>query len=718
MVFGIRLLPDLVQHCPFCLEGPDRPGSLVLVNEDPSTVMTVANLTAKTFLNLHNSSFQGNFLIITHPSLYTGTSGNNPVLDYKNYRNSPDGGSFNTQVYDIDELVDQFAFGIKKHPLSIQNFLRYTRAVFAASPQYVLLIGHGMVYSDYNYYSETAAHDPLADRLNIIPTFGYPASDNKLSAADGLGAVPLTPIGRLSVVSGAEIEIYLDKLKEYEKVQATAPNTADGRLWMKNVLHLTGVSEPYLGTVICNYMTTYQQIIKDTLIGANVYTFCDGNASQVSQIPGSTISGLFNTGFSMLTYFGHSSNTTLGYNLDNPEDYNSTGKYPVFYINGCDAGDFFVYDNTRFGTNKTISEKFVLAKAKGSIAFVASTHFGIVNYLNILLYGLYNLLNGNDYGKSIGTIQQDALQHSLNVNPGDFFARLHAEEMTIHGDPSLKLNQQKLPDYDVESSLVRINPTFISVSDNFFSVNAKFYNLGKAVADSISVLVQRQYPNGTIVTLLKKRIPGIRYADSVQINVPIVSTRDKGQNKIIVTINSDNNVPEMTLANNSVTSIFYIYENVATPIYPYNYSIINTPASKLNASTANPFSPSQQFLMQIDTTQLFNSSLKVEKYITSIGGELEFDPGITYQDSVVYYWRIGIVPSTPGGQITWNNASFIYIDPARSSEGFNQSHYFQQLESTGDSISLGADRKWVFGSTTHNFYLRNGGLRTKRISRH
>lgn len=691
----------------FLLGGSAATRKLVLVNEDPSTVLPVTTLTTKTFVNFANSANQGNYIIISHPSLYTGSSGNNPILDYKAYRSSAAGGSFNAQVYDINELVDQFAFGVKKHPLSIQNFLRYARATFAAKPQYVLLIGHGMVYSDYNYYSETL-HDPLADGLNTIPTFGYPASDNKLSADNGVDAVPVTPIGRLSVISGVEVEYYLSKVKEYEQVQVTAPNTIDGRLWMKNVLHLTGVSEPYLGTILCNYMNSYRQVIIDTLIGANVSTFCDGNASEVSQVPGAAVANIFSTGLGMMTYFGHSSNASLGYNLDNPADYNNVAKYPIFFVNGCDAGDFFVYDSQRQGVSKTLSESWVLAKEKGCVAFVASTHLGIVNYLNILLYGLYNLINQNDYGKPLGIIQKDALQALVNVAPGDFFARLHAEEMTTHGDPYLKLSPSPLADYDVEASQVTINPSFIAVSNSNFTLNARFYNLGKAVPDSITILIQRQYPDGSVGTLLKKKIPGIRYADSLQLVVPIIATRDKGQNKIIVTINSDNTVPEVTLMNNSVTNTFYIYENEATPVFPYNYGIINTPTSKLYASTANPFSAAQQFAMEIDTTQLFNSSLKVSKFLTSPGGELEFDPGITFQDSVVYYWRVGVVPSTPGGQYTWNTASFVYIDPARSGEGYNQSHYYQHQASTGNNIYLdSATRLWKFTNHLNNLYIRN-----------
>jgi hypothetical protein len=69
----------------------------------------------------------------------------------------------------------------------------------------------------------------------------------------------------------------------------------------------------------------------------------------------------------------------------------------------------------------------------------------------------------------------------------------------------------------------------------------------------------------------------------VRIQVPIVATRDKGQNYITVTINADNDVSEITTANNTVTTPIFIYQEELTPIYPYNYAIINTPFQKLYA---------------------------------------------------------------------------------------------------------------------------------------
>jgi hypothetical protein len=72
---------------------------------------------------------------------------------------------------------------------------------WAAKPQYVMFVGHGLCYTDYNTYSEQL-HNPVADQLDLVPTFGYPASDNKLTVDNGTQAVPLIPNGRLSVVSG------------------------------------------------------------------------------------------------------------------------------------------------------------------------------------------------------------------------------------------------------------------------------------------------------------------------------------------------------------------------------------------------------------------------------------------------------------------------------------------------------------------------------------
>ena len=103
------------------------------------------------------------------------------------------------------------------------------------------------------------------------------------------------------------------------------------------------------------------------------------------------------------------------------------------YVNGCYAGNYYTFDPGRLTNGKTLSENYVLIKNKGAIAYVASSHFGVVNYLNLLLNYMYTLMGNGDYGKSIGTIESDAGRNLISQLPTDFIARCQTEEMNIHG---------------------------------------------------------------------------------------------------------------------------------------------------------------------------------------------------------------------------------------------------------------------------------------------
>lgn len=704
MALGERYVGDITTtpgSILFALPGAAVARDLVLVNAEAGNAGSVNTLTSKTFINYSLAANQGNYMIITHPLLYTGSTGNNPVNDYKAYRESQVGGSYKVIVAEIDELADQFAFGIKKHPLSVRNFIRYARTAFSTPLKNVFIIGRGMTYNEYQAHQA----DPLADRLNIVPTFGTPASDNLLSSATVTSPVPATPIGRLSVVSGREIEEYLEKMKEYENAQQNSPNTLAGRAWMKNVVQVTGASDPYLGTVLCNYMGVYKQIIEDTLYGGKAFTFCKISAGTSEQSVSDQIANLFNEGISFLNYFGHSSATTLEFNLDNPQNYNNQGKYPIFFVNGCNAGNFFTFYPQRLTSNETLSEKFVLAKQRGSIAFVASTHYGIVNYLNLFLTNLYNTIGRTDFNKSLGETSRDAFQLMQNATgPSDFYTRLHAEQITLHGDPALRINAQGKPDYVVEESLIKVNPSFISIAESHFELRVRFVNLGRASNDSIVVQVKQQYPNGSSAVLYRQKIKSVRFTDSIMLKVPIVATRDKGTHTITVTIDDEFVVDEVAENNNIATKLVTIYQDEARPSFPYNFAIIKDPAQKLYASTANPFSALKDYIIEIDTTEKFNSIDKKSRTISSAGGVIEFDPQLSYKDSAVYYWRIAPVPAN-GGIYQWANQSFMYKN---NIEGFNQSHFFQQEKTEIERMYLDTvSRQWKYGLRKNQLFIRN-----------
>lgn len=703
---GLRLTADLsnAPQLRFVLPPSADARRLVLVSQEASNATAVSALQSKTFINYSASGPNtGDYLVISHPYLMTGA---NPVEQYRAYRASAAGGSYNAKIYLSDEIVDQFGFGIKKHPAAIRNFIRYARNTYPARPKFVFIIGHGINYvHQRTHESGTPADQQNLDRLNLVPTYGWPASDAMLASEPG-SSQPLTPIGRLSVVSPDEVNIYLTKVRDNELAHATPSPLIADKAWMKNVVHIVGASEDALGNLLLSLIRSYENIIKDTLFGAKVSTFAKTSANSVEQLSNNDLTRLFQEGINIITYFGHSSATTLEYNLDNPENYNNQGKYPVFIGLGCNAGNFFNYNPTRLSTRETISEKYMLAPNRGTIGFLASTHFGIVHYLNIWNTRAYQRLSVASYGKTIGELMVETVADVFqSTTQDDFYARSNAEETALNGDPAIRLFPHARPDYAIEAQLVSTTPSFISVADNSFNVKAKVMNIGRAPGRPIVVELRRQVPNGTTTFTWRDTIPGIRYIDSFSVTIPINPTIDKGLNRISVVVDPDNEISELFETNNGVTKDVMIFEDEARPVYPYNYAIVNQPVTKLTASTANPFSPSKQYRMELDTTERFNSPFLRSQTITSAGGALDFNLNVGLTNGTVYYWRVAPIPAS--GPFNWNTASFLY--QTNSDAGFNQSHFYQHLKTTNQKMTLDSvSRLWNFGTIFQNLFIRQG----------
>lgn len=688
----------------FALKPSLQPRRMVLLNAETTEIRNVNQLSIRNFINYALPANQGNYLMIAHPKLFVGPGGN-PVQNYRDYRASAQGGGYNAKIYDIEQIIDQFAFGIKNHPISVKNFISFARNTYTVKPQYVLLMGRGSLYNDFRTYESFA----VTNEIDLVPTFGWPGSDNLL-ASPNYDPVPDIPIGRIAAISGTEVDIYLQKVKEYEAVPLNAPNTIKDRAWMKNAVHAIGGSDPYLQSIIYGYMNINKGILEDTSYGGKVYSFSKNSALAVEQLTSDQLAGLFEEGLGLLTYFGHSSTNTLEFNIDDPEKYNNKGKYPLFIVNGCNAGNIFSYDTLRTqGKAFTLSERYVLTRDKGSIGFLASTHFGIVNYLNIYTNGFYRAYSTDQYGKTLGQVQRGALTRMVqNTSLSDFYTRMHVEQINLHGDPAVKLYAADLPDFVIEDPLVRISPTPVSVADNNFTLSVRFMNIGKAVQDSFRVRIQRQLPSGALVDIYNARRKGLRNTDSLKVSVPINPLTDKGENKIIVTLDVDGRVVERSESNNTITKSFVIIEDELRPISPYNYSIVNKQNIVFYASAANPLASPRSYIMEVDTTELFNSSFKKTVTIQSPGGLLQFSvPSLTFADSTVYYWRTAPVPN-PGADIVWNTSSFVYL--SNGTPGYNQSHYFQMQKNQYNRIELAADRSLKYATRNRLLSFKTGLL--------
>ncbi|MEO7444368.1 MAG: C25 family cysteine peptidase [Ferruginibacter sp.] len=675
--------------------------SFKLVAQD-ANYGSVSSLTTRNFVNMSQVANQSNYLMVSDPLLYNDGNGVNYVELFRQYRASTSGGGFNAKIYNISELTDQFAFGIKEHPAAIRDFVRYASQSFSTKPEYIFLVGRGMAYPDYKYYESS----PITAKLGIIPTFGWPPSDMLLVSEPG-NVLPILPVGRLAAINGTEVGNYYEKVREYELAQQTpSPRIAD-KAWMKNLIHVAGGKDSLESAQFVDYMNGYKNIAQDTLMGARVETFAKTSTGSVQQASSQRIEDLFQEGLGFIGYFGHSSANVFEFNLSNPELYHNQGKYPFFNVSGCSAGNFYIYDPQRLSGNLTLSEKYVLAANRGSIGFLADSHFGIPPFLNFYNFNFYTLFSKTMYGSSVGNQIKKVLQNLGGANPNiDYYTRIHLEEVNLHGDPAIKINYSAKPDYVIEDQLVRISPSIISVADNNFTVKIKMLNIGKAVNDSIFISVKRKLPNDTIRVLYNQLIKGIRNADSITLTVPINQVTDKGLNQLIIKLDATDRVDELYETNNTLIKDFYIFEDELRPAIPYDFSIVNNQNITYYANTANPLSGNRQYVMEVDTTELFNSPFKKVYNKSGPGGIVEFTPtNLTFIDSTVYYWRVSIIPSGTN-PVIWNSHSFVYL-PAGGT-GFNQSHYYQHLRSNYTNINLDASRKYNFNLIPKSLTIRTG----------
>jgi Peptidase family C25 len=686
-----------------------------LINEESVNYENVGSLLSKTFVNYNTAATRGDYIIISNPVLYNDGTGANPVDAYKAYRSSANGGSYNAKVYDINELRDQFAFGIPSHPAAIKDFVKMMDAQYPIKPKFVFLIGRGLSYDDrrridFQTPSIAAANIAIANKLDMLPTFGWPASD-VLMVSSSLNPIQTFPVGRLGAITGAEVKVYLQKVTEYDaELKRQSPLVAE-KSWMKNILQIAGGRDSYEQNTFNYYMDSYRDIaLSDTLFGGDVEKFRTYLAGQQSsadlQLQSEKITKKFEDGLGLISYFGHSAATSLEFNMGNPELYNNPGKYPFFNISGCNAGNYYSFDPSRISVLSTLSEKYLFTPQRGSIGFLANTHFGIPGDLFEFDTRLYRNFSQLMYGKSIGE-QTKEITSNLNGNDANLWhqRRVHLEEINLHGDPAIKINNFDKPDYAIEAQLVKITPAIISVTDPFFTIKIKMHNLGRAIKDSMHYSVKRLRPNTTVPEVVGQGLLNIKYADSLTYNLPINPNTDAGINKITIELDDTQLIPELYETNNGFSSDIVIFENALNPIMPYIYSIVNTQNITFSASTANALLGQTNFVMELDTTELFNSAFKKVYNKTAVGGLIEFTPtNLTFTDSTVYYWRTAAIPAV--GATIWNKSSFVYL--ANSTAGFNQSHYYQHLKSTGTFLNYTNNGIWKFPTYTSYVSIKNG----------
>ncbi|MBL0310119.1 MAG: hypothetical protein IPP77_10700 [Bacteroidetes bacterium] len=666
-----------------------------------STTYTVINeMTPVNFVDYQNLSNQGDYFIISNSLLFNDGSGNNWVEEYRKYRDindNPTSGKFQqARIADIEVLYDQFGYGIRKSPLAIRNFIRYGSSEWVIPLTHVFLIGKAREYITYRGTG-------TAYNQTLVPTFGSPGSDNLLASSRN-NDQPLVAIGRLAAQNGNQVKNYLTKMKEYESQQNSYAfnQSIPEKLWQKQLLHFSGGTSSFEQVSFKSFVESYRLISNDTSWGTRVNTFTKNTNAPIDQSVSQIIKGKINEGVSWLTFFGHSATGAFDFSIDEPENYTNQGKYPIILSNGCFSG--FIHD-----ASPGYSERFVLPSDRGAIAFMATSSLSVSSGLHDFSSRLYQNFCRNTYTQTLGKSLQRTLSNLYTCCSANDYSMLVAYEMTLHGDPAISVNQYPKPDYAIDASSVYFNPTTIMAGNDSFEVNVVVTNLGRAIKDSITVSLTRtlfdERGNAVPPFVYKKIVDAPYYRDTVTFKLPInISTLGYGQNLFEPYVDADFEIDEMAEGNNGLTApvSINIQSDDIIPIYPYEFAIVPKQGVTLKASTINPFARERNYKFEIDTSEKFSNPIQSGGVFQS-GGVVHWKPTITYQDSTVYYWRVGKDSSATN----WHYSSFIYLKDEYP--GWNQSHYFQWKKDTYFNLRLDStDRIFKFPSTLNQIHVKTG----------
>ena len=666
----LRLIPTVTGNLLKVLLPPSAVKRHIVISGSAG-ITTVNQVSSIQFKDYSNNAAR--FILISHPALWKDAANGNAnyVQAYADYRASAPGGGFQTAIVDINELYEQFAYGIRFHPFSIRNFCYFLNKTQPGS-RYILLVGKGLDYKDFRTPAQQSSQE---GSLFFLPNYGAPGSDLEYVMRGNQITKPIFPIGRLAVTQPREIRDYLDKVVRHEQELANSQQTIGDKAWQKKILHISGgLAEEQAG--IKAYVQSMTDEISSNAFGAEVETFYKNSNDPIQLSAFERVKNAVNGGLSTWMIFGHSSPFTLDYDIGTAESYQNEGRYPFMLIMGCFSG-------ICSSPTRGLGENFVLTPKKGALAYLATVNFGFTDALHAYGKRFYEHMGGQEYGSSLGLTIVNTIGSFESSNYPSLIAILH--QMQLQGDPAVHLHRNLGPDFLVDPNSVNINPNPVSIDRSTFDLDFKLVNLGKNIGGKVGLKITQQLPDNSLRLLAKDSVDAPAVSRQLHYSLPAQDNK-VGYSRLFIDVDADNQIAEAPAAaelNNSVQDAsgqkgisIYFYTDDVQPVLPENFGIVGSKPTLYASSLALRNTP-VRYLFEIDTVQDFSSPLRKTGELMQKSGLLRWDPDIPFWDSTVYYWRVAR-DSLVGQTVAWHGSSFMYL--TGQAGGWNQSHFGQFVQ--------------------------------------
>jgi len=399
---------------------------------------------------LRDSARQADVLLISHPAFLQASE---RLAEHRRKQ------GLTVSVISSEDIYKEFGDG-SKDAHAIKDFIRHThRSWQFPVPAYVILMGD-------------ASWDPLkltfkAHQEDFIPSFGFPVSDIWYTTPSNDSIDPELILGRLSVSSSSQAEQVVDKLIQYDTLQAGP--------WMKNFLFLSGGDEddPFFHN---QFDGIAPYVLDPPVSGDTIRIRRINKTGGVDESIATKIRSAVNDGTLWVNFAGHGSPEYFELDGWRSQDLNNPRKYFMLTTFSCNSGAFAE------PTTVCRNESYVLEPGKGAIASVGNTYTGITtpDYYNFVT--MYSAMS--KYGlRRIGD-----LVFSTKIGQGnttDPFFRNSMMQFCLIGDPLTNLALAPQPDYYVRSEDMQVN--LVTATDETFTIQGVIRNRG--IKDTMPVQV-------------------------------------------------------------------------------------------------------------------------------------------------------------------------------------------------------------------------------------
>lgn len=642
-------------------------GSQNLYIYDESDVVPIASNELKATLKEQtiDLSVPFDYLIITNKLLKTSAE------EYAQYRSGISGGSHNVKLVYVDELMDEYSYGIY-HPTSIRNALKRISDDGAHNDLLVLLLGKGQQYTNIRFDGERRR------LLDLVPAIGASPSDYLyVSSLNFSSMTNWFPICRIPAKTDQEVRIYLNKVKEHELDPYGE--------WKKHKLDLAGGNDDFENQNFKASLRVYASVFAGTYVGGMTELLSKNQPLYIDPSITAAIRRIVNDGVSVVNYFGHGSPSFLEIEIGDATKLNNTGKYPLYYFNGCSVGNTF--------NETSLAEQYLFADSKGALIWGASSDVGNTFYLHSYAVVFSKYFYHDLYGQSISEVVKSTIDEYQDPTNGHRVKQVR--QMLFYGDPAIVMYAANYPDYTAEENDILIETPDAEVDS--FAVHFKAHNIAKATDDSVYVSVTQTFPDNSSKDQGTYLIGKVYSSDSIVIWLK-TEDRKAGLNTFTFTLDPQNKVEELGSAGESNNVINYkavFRDNSFTILSPRPNGVVNKGNVSLQIQQNEYFASSAPYIFELDTTPLYNSGLYQTSTVTG-NFIIENTFSLPPLDSTDFFWRV-----KKQGDPEWKTSTFAYIYGAP--EGWSEG-YDKKFENTNKDLLTYQNGHWEFAKILSSNY--------------